>query len=158
MLGDQYANNLKINFTRVRDDRDPYSVANPGSDEGNFPYVIIQDGSGQIRFGSEQFSTANQLDQDILTITDNFSMYLGNHTLTLGTHNEFFDVYNLFIRQNYGVYEYSSLDQFLTDQPADEFYRSYSLFDNVTGDGSAAASEFSGAQFGGVRSGRNSDG
>ncbi|MFK7922426.1 MAG: TonB-dependent receptor [Bacteroidia bacterium] len=148
MIGDLYANNLKINFTSVRDDRDPYSVANPGSDDGNFPFAIIQDGSGQIRFGSEQFSTANQLDQDIFTITDNFSIYAGNHTITLGTHNEFFSVYNLFVRQNFGVYEYSSLDQFLTDQPADEFYRSYSLVDNVTGDGSAAASEFSGAQFG----------
>ncbi|MEL7342534.1 MAG: TonB-dependent receptor, partial [Bacteroidota bacterium] len=55
---------------------------------------------------------------------------------------------NLFIRQNFGVYEYDSLSQFLNDLPASEFYRSYSLVDGITGDGSAAAAEFSGAQFG----------
>lgn len=145
------SNNLKVGVTIVRDDRDPFQGDEIRAEDNNpnySPFVIIQDGSGEIRFGSEQFSTANALNQNIITLTDNLTLYTGDHAITFGTHNEFFDVYNLFIRQNYGVYEYSSLAQFMNDDPANEFYRSYSLTDDVTGDGSAAASEFSGAQFG----------
>ena len=49
-IGDKYANNLVIGYTQVRDDRDP--LGNP------FPSVSIEDGSGDIQFGAEPFSTA----------------------------------------------------------------------------------------------------
>lgn len=139
-FGNKYSNNLIVGFTAVRDDRDPIG--------GDFPYVIIGDGEGAIQLGSEQFSTANALDQDILTITDNFKIYSNNHTITVGTHNEFYSIYNLFIRQNYGVYEYETLGAFLNDEGADEYDRSYSLVDDITGDGSAAAADFSAMQLG----------
>ncbi|MEL6134893.1 MAG: hypothetical protein AAFR59_16150, partial [Bacteroidota bacterium] len=139
--------------TFVRDDRDPYQgedskTVGEDGDPNYFPYVTIFDGAGRITFGSERFSTANALDQNVITITDNLEIYKGRHNITIGTHNEFFSVYNLFIRENYGVYEYSDLDDFLGDSLPAEFSRSYSLVDDVTGDGSNAASEFSGAQFG----------
>lgn len=136
----KFSNNLIIGFTAVRDDRDPIG--------GDFPYLLIADGNSTIRIGSEQFSTANALDQDIFTITDNFKIYNNNHTITIGTHNEFYSIYNLFIRQNYGVYEYDSIDDFLNDAGAAEYDRSYSLVDNITGDGSAAAAEFNAMQLG----------
>ena len=139
-IGSKFSNNLIVGYTSVRDDRDPM-----GDD---FPYVIIEDGDGDIELGSEQFSTANQLDQDIFTITDNFKIYNGDHTFTIGTHNEFISIYNLFIRQNYGVYRFASIDDFLNDAPAIEYDRSYSLVDNVTGDGSAAGGEFGAMQLG----------
>ncbi len=134
------SNNLIIGYTRVRDDRDPIG--------GDFPYVFINDGGGVIEFGSEQFSTANALDQDIFTITDNFKIYNGAHTITLGTHNEFYSIYNLFIRQNYGVYRFNSLEDFLNDSAAVEYNRNYSLVDNLTGDGSEAAASFNAMQLG----------
>lgn len=140
-FGTKASNNLIIGFTSVRDDRDGLA--------GDFPYVIINDGSGgSIRFGTEQFSTANQLDTDVFTITDNFKLYKGNHTFTFGTHNEFYSIYNLFIRQNYGVYRFDNLNDFLTGAPAIEYDRSYSLVDEITGDGSAAAGEFNALQLG----------
>ena len=139
-FGDKYSNNLIIGFTSVRDDRDPIG--------GDFPYVAIEDGDGDIQFGSEQFSTANALDQDIFSITDNFKIYNGNHTFTIGTHNEFYRIYNLFIRQNYGSYDWDSIDDFISGAPAEEYDRSYSLVDNITGDGSAAAAEFNAIQLG----------
>lgn len=139
-FGSRFSNNLIIGFTAVRDDRDPIG--------GDFPYVFIGDGEGVIEFGSEQFSTANALDQDIFTITDNFKIYQNNHTITIGTHNEFYSIYNLFIRQNYGVYEYENIDAFLNNSGAVEYDRSYSLVDNITGDGSAAAAEFNAMQLG----------
>lgn len=135
------SNNLIVGYTRVRDDRDPI-----GND---FPSVVIEDANGaELQFGSEPFSTANQLDQDIITITDNFKLYRGNHTITIGTHNEFISFYNLFIRQNYGAYEYNNIQDFYDNSEPAFYTRSYSLVDDVIGDGSDAAAEFNAIQLG----------
>lgn len=140
-FGDKFSNNLILGFTIVRDDRDPLG--------GDFPYVFINDGNnGQITFGSEEFSTANDLDQNIFTITDNFKIYKGNHTITIGTHNELYSIYNLFIGQNYGTYRFANLADFLAGAPAIEYDRAYSLVDDITGDGSAAAADFNAMQLG----------
>ncbi len=139
-FGQKFSNNLIIGFTSVRDDRDPIG--------GDFPYVTIDDGAGTIRLGSERFSTANQLDQDIFTLTNNFKIFKGKHTITVGTHNEFYSIYNLFIPENYGAYEFDSLDDFLNGAPAVEYGRNYSLVDDFTGDGSAAAADFNAMQLG----------
>ncbi len=140
VIGSNMSNNFKLGYIRVRDDRDPNGDP--------FPYVRIRDGAGSIFFGSERFSTANQLDQDVFTITDNFEIYKGKHTFTIGTHNEFYKVYNLFIPFNYGSYEFNNLDDFMTDQNSSFYIRSYSLRDNVTGDGSAAGVAFNAGQLG----------
>ena len=141
VFGTSASNNLILSFVTVRDDRDPLG--------GDFPYVFIEDvAGGLIRLGSEEFSTGNALDQDIFTITNNFKLYRGDHTITLGTHNEFYSIYNLFIPQNYGTYRFSSLDDFINGNPAKEYDRTFSLVDNLTGDGSKAASEFNAFQLG----------
>lgn len=140
-FGTDYSNNLILGYTRVRDNRSPLGK--------NFPYVYIDDeDSGVIRFGSEEFSTANQLDQDIFTLTNNFNIYKGAHKITVGTHNEFYDIYNLFIRQNFGVYFFDDLDAFLDNEPAYRYTRNYSLVDDITGGGSAAAADFTAMQLG----------
>lgn len=135
------SNHLTLTGTFVNDDRDPNGA--------NFPSVTIKDGTGTIYFGSEQYSTANQLKQNILTLTDNFELYKGRHVFTFGTHNEFYYAYNLFIRQAFGAYTYNSLADFLDPNalPA-SYFRSYSLLDDVIGDGSKAAAEFHGYQLG----------
>ena len=144
-FGNTMSNSLTFGFTSVRDDRDP-----SGQD---FPYVLIEDGRGEIVFGSEQFSTANRLDQDIFTITNNFELYKGKHTLTFGTHNEFFDVKNLFIAFNFGSYEWArsgsdNLADFINDSTSSFFIRNYSQVDNVTGDDSEAIASFKYTQLG----------
>lgn len=137
----EYSNNLIVSYVTVRDDRDP--LGNP------FPYVYIDDvNSGLISFGSEEFSTANRLDQNILTITNNFNIYKGAHKFTFGTHNEFYNLYNVFIGQNYGTYTFASLNDFLTNQPATDYVRAYSLVDNTTGDVTGAAADFNAIQLG----------
>ncbi len=134
------SNNLVIGYTAVRDDRDPN-----GSD---FPYVSIEDGSGEINFGSERFSTANLLNQDVLTITNNFQLYKGKHTFTIGTHNEFYSIDNLFIAFNYGSYEFDDLQTFLDDGNSSFFIRNFSLVDNISGDESQAVASFNAGQVG----------
>lgn len=102
----RFSNNLLIGYTSVRDDRDPLGSA--------FPEIRINNlsGGGSITLGSEYSSVANQLDQDIFSITDNFSWYKGKHTLTLGTNNEFYSFYNLFAQNIYGNYAYRSIADF----------------------------------------------
>ncbi|MEM7572078.1 MAG: TonB-dependent receptor [Bacteroidota bacterium] len=140
-FGNRASNNLIIGYTTVVDDRDALG----GTD---FPYVIIEDGDGELQFGTEQFSTANLLETDVFTITNNFKLYRGEHTLTFGTHNEFYSIYNLFIPRNFGTYEYDNLDDFLNNSGAAEYDRSYSLVDDIAGDGSAAAADFNAMQLG----------
>lgn len=134
-IGQNMSNHLTLGYTAVRDDRDP--SGDP------FPYVDIDDSNGaNIIFGSERFSTANLLNQDIFTITNNFEIYKGRHTITIGTHNEFYSVGNLFIPFNYGWYGYDNIDQFLNDEEAGFYLRSFSQVDNVVGDESDAIAEF----------------
>jgi hypothetical protein len=140
-FGNNYSNNLIIGYTTVRDDRDQLG--------GRFPYVFIEDGGDNvIRFGSDEFSTGNELNQDIISLTNNFKIYRGDHTITLGTHNEYYDIYNLFLPQNFGTYRFDNLQDFLTNQPATEYNRGYSLVDNITGDGSKAAAALRAIQLG----------
>ena len=146
-FGNKFANNFILGYTTVRDDRDP--AGEP------FPTVDIQDGGGTISFGAEPFSTANLLDQDVLTITNNFEIFAGAHNIVLGTNLEFAKVKNLFFAFNYGDYTFedqfddsgnlisSGLNQFLTGQDADVYQHGYSLVGTgVVGDESAGASEF----------------
>ena len=141
------SNKMVIGYTTVRDDRDP-----SGSP---FPTVDIQDGFGTLSFGSEPFSTANLLDQDVFTFNDNVEIYSGKHTFTIGTNVEYSKSKNLFFAFNYGDYTFedqfddkgnllsSGLNQFLTGQDADVYQHGYSLVgDGTTGDESAGAAEF----------------
>jgi len=140
---DDKSNKLIIGYTKVVDNRDP--LGSP------FPYVDIR--AGDIELGSEQFSTANFLSQKIFTLTDNFTLYKGKHTITLGTHNEFYNMRNVFIRQNFGSYDYDTVQDFIDDVNgasglATQYDRSYSLTDNTTGDNTNAAAEFKAMQLG----------
>ncbi|MCK9399993.1 MAG: TonB-dependent receptor [Bacteroidales bacterium] len=140
IFSNKYSNDLIIGLTFVVDDRDPM--------EANFPYVRIKDGTRNIYFGSEEFSTANYLSQDIITLTDNFEIYKGKHTFTIGTHNEFYKMYNLFVRQNFGSYQYDNLAAFINGDLAFQYDRTFSAVDDVTGDGSKAAADFNAMQIG----------
>ena len=146
-FGDKYANNFVMGYTAVRDDRDP--AGEP------FPTVDIQDGGGTISFGAEPFSTANLLDQDVFTLTNNFEIYAGRHTITLGANFEWASVKNLFFAFNYGDYTFedqfddagnllsTGLNQFLTGQDADVYQHGYSLVGpNVVGDESPGSADF----------------
>lgn len=139
-FGNKFANKLVLGTTFVRDDRDPFG--NP------FPTVTIADGPGAIEFGAERFSTANLLNQDIITLTNDFEIYKGKHTITLGTHNEYYKVGNLFMRNNFGSYSYDNVNEFLNNINTDTYERTFSQVDNVTGDASKAIAAFKGYQLG----------
>lgn len=78
-----------------------------------FPTVYIRSLDENILVGSEQFRHRNELGQKTFEITDNFSWYLPDHTLTFGARIDILNFRNLFIPSNFGVYSYSSIARFL---------------------------------------------
>ncbi len=143
--GKKTSNSLLVSYAGVRDDRDP--LGDP------FPSVTIGDGFNVFRtdgitFGAERFSTANLLNTDIVTITNNFQIYSGKHTITLGTHNEFASAKNLFFASNYGFYRYNSVDDFINNTNLRDYDRGYSLLAPGSGDTSSGAAEFGTVQLG----------
>jgi hypothetical protein len=104
-LGKNLFNELTLNYTTIRDSRATGDIL--------FPQVnVAVSGGYRLTAGTEQYSGANGLDQDIIELTDNLTWYKGKHTFTIGTHNEFFNFGNLYIRNYYGYWEFNSLNDF----------------------------------------------
>jgi outer membrane receptor for ferrienterochelin and colicin len=121
-LSDKISNNLLIGYTTLREPRSA-----PGAP---FPRGTINLGSARsINFGTEAFSTVNQLNQDVLTITDNLEIYKGKHTITIGTHNEYYNIFNAFIGENFGTYQFANLENFEQGLASRSSYQ-YSITDN----------------------------
>lgn len=146
-IGSSAANKLTVGYTSVRDDRSPQGSA--------FPSVFIADGKSNssgdgegITFGAEPFSTANLLDQDVFTLTNNFDVFKGDHTITFGIHNEYTKVKNLFQAFNYGQYEYLTTADFMANNSPRIFQRGYSLISDAVGDASDGSAEFNMYQLG----------
>lgn len=97
-------NQFQASYVSVRDHRDPKGIA---------PMIQIKNvGGGTLCLGTERSSTANSLNQDIFSFTDNLNWYVNNHTLTFGTHGEYYKFKNLFIQDNYGTYYFNNFDDF----------------------------------------------
>ncbi len=127
-------NEFTLGYTTIRDN--PTYLGDP------FPSLVIDAGDVDFYAGSEEYRHRNQLDQDLIEITDNLTLYSGKHTYVFGTHNEFFSFYNVYIQRNFGKYEFDSIDDLENGIPS-YFSRSYSLTGNPE-----APAEFSVAQIG----------
>jgi hypothetical protein len=95
------SNVLRVTYNRIRDER--ISQQAPNLFISNF------DGTRSISYnlGSDFSSAANSLDQDIVSVTDNYTLYRGKHNFTFGTSNEFFKSGNVFLQGFYGAYTYN---------------------------------------------------
>jgi len=133
------SNNLILGYSRIRDNRETAGAL--------FPQITILNiddvSSNSVQFGSERSSVANELDQDIFEITNNFKWNVNNHTFTFGTHNEFFSFRNLFINNLNGRWDFNSVADYLANNPA----RVRATYSIVPGDNRPAA-EFNAAQLG----------
>ena len=106
------SNEFRASYVRVRDERVPY--------KDPFPMITISGvlkpgatGTATLNIGNERSSMANRLDQDVISITNNLNWFRGNHTITFGTHNEFFKFTNLFIQDFYGTYNFANVTDFI---------------------------------------------
>src|SRR5262249_5452231 len=106
-LSSRMYNQFRVTYQRERNNRG----TQPGFKD--FPQVQVDLPSGNnIVFGTELSSQANKLNQDIVEINDDLTLVKGNHTLSLGTHNELFHFFNLFIQNFDGSYRFTSLANF----------------------------------------------
>ena len=129
-VSDKIFNEFRVGYTRVHDGRDAMS----GS---KYPFVEIKkmrDGDNTtVNIGTDPFAIMNDLVQNTITLTDNFSYYAPSHTITIGTHNEIFNSSCLYMANALGAYTYNTLDDFLNDN-ARKYVRNYSdnPYTNIT--------------------------
>lgn len=123
--GDAFSNRFFASYNRFRDFREPFST--------DFPTVEI--GEGGVTYttlGHEPFSIHNILDQDVFQLTNNFTVFAGQHTVTLGVNYEQYGFFNSFNIFRHGVFflppvtgigsTFGSLDEFFTlTDPADPY-------------------------------------
>lgn len=102
--GDSWANRLFASYNIFRDHRDPFSV--------DFPTIEIAEGGvTYTTVGHEPFSIHNILDQDVLQLTNNFSLFRGKHVYTVGVNFEsfsFFNSFNIFRHGGFGPLPFSN--------------------------------------------------
>jgi len=80
-------------------------------------------------WGQNQF-LPNFLDEDRLQIIDNFTYYLGEHTLKAGMNLDFVAFDDGFYRYGGGAYSYSEWDDFFNDEPY-SYTQSFSDYDGA---------------------------
>jgi outer membrane receptor protein involved in Fe transport len=115
-FGGRFTNELILGYSSVRDKRVlpnniPRIVVN-GDRCYNLGYtdttLTAESGTVNCRTilagGAERSSMANFLNQDIFEVTDNLTFPMGQHLITLGTHNEFFKFDNMFLQNAYGTW------------------------------------------------------
>jgi hypothetical protein len=107
-FGNRFSNKFQMGFTAFRDFRET-PTAGPV-----FPLVDIGNGQGSqlTAFGYEPFSANNLLNTNVFQFSDNFDIYAGKHTFTIGTYNEFYKFQNGFAPFYYGGYQFNSLGDF----------------------------------------------
>ncbi len=107
----RFANQLQLGYSAFRDFRESAG----GGAVPNFPTVDILGASGNTltTFGPDPFTPNNLLNQDVVQFNDKFDAFLGNHTISIGTANEFYSFNNVFTQQINGVYQYNSVNDFI---------------------------------------------
>ncbi len=105
------ANELIASANVIRDRRTPF-VREPVILVQNYTQASDPSQIYTIQAGGEEFSHANELDQDIYEITDNFSIPLGAHRVTVGARWEGYKVRNLFGQNTFGRWQFDNQADF----------------------------------------------
>lgn len=123
-LSDEVSNEFRATATFVRDGRSiPYEGAN----------IFITDGDFRVTLGTDYSSGANAVHSDVYTVSDNVSLFKGNHSITIGTHNELMRFYNVFLEGAYGSYGFSSIGDFFEGSDSINAYGYFYADPELTG-------------------------
>ena len=115
-LGSGISNELIVGYSTIRDQRAGIVQA---------PQITVTtnrlNGAANQRStlvaGTERASQSNSLDQDFVDLTDNLTIPLGSHRLTLGTQNRLFKFRNVFGQDSFGTWDFTSLDSLAAGRP-----------------------------------------
>lgn len=120
-FGNKFSNVLRASYSHQNDPRSTESEV--------FPLVDILDGSGVplTTFGYEPFSYGNLRDVKNYSLTDNFTMSLGKHNVTLGAQFETNTTKNGFQRFGTSYYTFNSWSDFVNGAKPRDFAITYSL-------------------------------
>ena len=103
------SNQLLVTYSQLDDIR--------GTNSAKFPFIDILDGTGKIMpymsAGYELFTWNNGVHNQVLTVKDDVTYYLGNHKIMGGVSYEYQMADNSYMRNGTGYYRYNSLDDFL---------------------------------------------
>ncbi len=110
-----FANRFFASYNRFRDFRDPFSA--------DFPTIEIAEGGvTYTTAGHEPFSIHNILDQDVWQVTNNFTLFRGDHAITLGGNFERFGFFNSFNIFRHGLFQVPAAFGGTTFFSLDEFF------------------------------------
>lgn len=104
----KFSNKLLATYTKIRDTR--------GSNSDLFPFVdIMEGGYPYTAFGYELYTYGNDVKNNNWSIVDNFTAYLGKHTLTGGLSFEHMYFGNAYMRFATSYYRYNSMADFMNN-------------------------------------------
>ena len=107
-----------------------------------FPAIRITDGAASINLGSNSVSQINLFKGSEFNLSDIFRIIKNKNVFTAGVDINFSKLNDLIIPNYFGLYEYRSLNDFLTDAFPFRYQRTVSLVDKPTNDDSKAGSIF----------------
>lgn len=118
----RYSNQLITTYTKTNDTR-----FIPGGTV--FPTVDIFNGQGvnYISFGTDPFTNNNVLDNKVFNVTDNFTIYAGQHIITAGVNYEHQQIRNMFMGGSQGHFVFDNLSDFLNGGQPIYYGYTYSL-------------------------------
>ena len=109
-FGNNMTNKLMVTYTATKDPQ----RKSPSAD---FPFVdILKDGGYYMSFGTELFSFHNQVINNTLSVSDDFTYTLGAHTLLGGFRYDNIYVNNSYIREGTSYYRYASMEDFMQNR------------------------------------------
>lgn len=121
-LGSALSNSFLVGLSTVSDRRDPAGA--------RFPQIEIQDLQyGTVFAGTDREASVWAQKTRTLELTDNLTWARGAHTITLGTHNEFYRIQYTFLNAYNGRWQYPNLTAFFQQRP-NRVRATYSLSDN----------------------------
>jgi hypothetical protein len=126
LFGNQASNEFTLGYVNQEDIPTYYGAAFPTLYIATKGTGTQYTGNQNLVLGAEEFRHYNLLNQKYFEITDNFTWYQQDHTLTFGVKIDLLKFRNLFIPDGFGAYTYNSLAQFLNDQPAASYSFRYS--------------------------------
>lgn len=112
IFGTNMANNLRIGYNSITDPKREI----PGNQKFPFIEVMEFDGTTPLYYmtlGNELYSIGNQVLNDVFSVTDNFSYFVGKHSLTAGVSLETMKFENAYNPILHGLYRYNSYDNFV---------------------------------------------